>query len=111
MDEVTMVPLAFARNFMNLRSRNLESNIMIKAKEGVAIQELTDEVTMALRAARRLKPGETSNFSVNRASLLSQGFDAVFAGINLGGWVIGGFSILVGGFGIANIMFVSVRER
>jgi putative ABC transport system permease protein len=43
--------------------------------------------------------------------MLSQGFDAVFVGINIGGWVIGGFSILVGGFGIANIMFVSVRER
>jgi len=43
--------------------------------------------------------------------MLSQGFDAVFAGINIGGWIIGGFSILVGGFGIANIMFVSVKER
>jgi len=48
---------------------------------------------------------------LNQASLLQQGFDAVFAGINLGGWIIGGFSILVGGFGIANIMFVSVKER
>jgi putative ABC transport system permease protein len=66
---------------------------------------------MILRAARRLRPTQESNFSVNRASLLSQGFDAVFAGINIGGWLIGGFSILVGGFGIANIMFVSVRER
>jgi putative ABC transport system permease protein len=43
--------------------------------------------------------------------MLTQGFDAVFVGINIGGWIIGGFSILVGGFGIANIMFVSVRER
>jgi putative ABC transport system permease protein len=51
------------------------------------------------------------NFSINRASLISQSFDGVFAGINFGGWVIGGFAILVGGFGIANIMFVSVRER
>ncbi len=66
---------------------------------------------MILRAARRLQPDEANNFSVNQASLLSQGFDAVFAGINIGGWVIGGFAILVGGFGIANIMFVSVRER
>jgi putative ABC transport system permease protein len=43
--------------------------------------------------------------------MLTQGFDGVFVGINIGGWIIGGFSILVGGFGIANIMFVSVRER
>ena len=85
--------------------------LMIKAKPGVSIEELSDETTMILRAARRLQPEEIDNFSVNRASLLSQGFDGVFAGINIGGWVIGGFSILVGGFGIANIMFVSVRER
>ena len=85
--------------------------LMIKAREGVQIEELSDETTMILRAARRLQPDEITNFSVNRASLLSQGFDAVFAGIKIGGWVIGGFAILVGGFGIANIMFVSVRER
>ncbi len=111
MDEVALVPLTFARNFINLKGRNLESNIMVKARDGVSVQELNDEVTMALRASRRIRPGEISNFSVNRASLLSQGFDALFAGINIGGWLIGGFSILVGGFGIANIMFVSVRER
>jgi putative ABC transport system permease protein len=75
------------------------------------VQELSDETKMILRASRRLQPDVTDNFSINRASLISQGFDSVFAGINLGGWVIGGFSILVGGFGIANIMFVSVRER
>jgi putative ABC transport system permease protein len=43
--------------------------------------------------------------------MLSQGLDSIFVAINIGGWIIGGFSILVGGFGIANIMFVSVRER
>lgn len=111
MDEMTLVPINFARSFINMRNPFLGSNIMIKSKEGVPVQELTDEITMVLRAARRLRPGEESNFSVNKASLLTQGFDAVFSGINIGGWIIGGFAILVGGFGIANIMFVSVRER
>ena len=111
MDDITMVPLAFAKSFTNLRRRSAETQLMVKAKPGVAVEELSDEVTMILRASRRLKPGEISNFSVNRASLLTQGFNAVFAGINAGGWLIGGFAILVGGFGIANIMFVSVKER
>jgi putative ABC transport system permease protein len=111
MDELTLIPLTYARNFINMRNRNIDSDLMVKSKEGVLIQELSDEVMMILRAARRLKPGEVNNFSINKASLLTQGFDAVFKGINIGGWLIGGFSILVGGFGIANIMFVSVRER
>jgi putative ABC transport system permease protein len=111
MDELTLTPLAYARNFINMRNRNIDSDLMVKSKKGVLIQELSDEAIMILRAARRLKPGEANNFSVNKASLLTQGFDAVFKGINIGGWLIGGFSILVGGFGIANIMFVSVRER
>jgi putative ABC transport system permease protein len=111
LDEVTLLPMGFARTFINMRNRFLETQLMIKAKPGVKIDELSDETTMILRAARRLQPDEVNNFSVNKASLLSQGFDAVFAGINIGGWIIGGFAILVGGFGIANIMFVSVRER
>lgn len=111
MDEIILVPMNFARSFINMRNRFIETQLMIKAKPGVQVQELSDEATMILRAARRLQPDEINNFSVNQASLLSQGFDAVFAGINIGGWVIGGFAILVGGFGIANIMFVSVRER
>jgi putative ABC transport system permease protein len=111
MDEQTVVPLAFGKSFINMKNNFLNSTLMIKAKEGVPIQELSDEATMILRAARRLQPNEIENFSMNRASLISQSFSGVFAGINIGGWVIGGFAILVGGFGIANIMFVSVRER
>jgi putative ABC transport system permease protein len=111
MDEITLVPMNFGRSFINMRNRFIEAQLVIKAKQGISVGELSDETTMILRAARRLQPGEINNFSLNQASLLSQGFDAVFKGINIGGWVIGGFSILVGGFGIANIMFVSVRER
>ena len=51
------------------------------------------------------------NFSLNEISLIGNQLDSLFSVIGLAGWVIGGFSILVGGFGIANIMFVSVKER
>lgn len=110
-DQLTLIPLNFGRGFINLRNRFIETQMILKAKSGVSVQELSDEITMILRAARRLKPVEKTNFSVNTPTMLSQGFEAVFNGINIAGWIIGAFAILVGGFGIANIMFVSVRER
>jgi putative ABC transport system permease protein len=111
MDDETVVPYNFGKSFINMKNNFLNATLMVKSKEGIPLQELSDETTMILRAARRLQPNEVENFSLNRASLISQSFSGVFAGINIGGWVIGGFAILVGGFGIANIMFVSVRER
>jgi putative ABC transport system permease protein len=111
MDEQTVVPLLFARTIVNMRNNFLDATLMIKAKDGVSLEELSDEAVMILRAARRLQPAEINNFHVNQASFITKSFEGVFAGINLAGWVIGGFAILVGGFGIANIMFVSVRER
>lgn len=110
-DEATLVPVNYGKTFINMRNNFLDVTLMIKAKEGIPIQELSDEATMILRAARRLQPDEINNFYLNRASVITQSFNSVFAGINIGGWIIGGFSILVGGFGIANIMFVSVKER
>jgi len=109
-DELILLPVNYAKNFINLRNNN-DAYVMVKAKNGVSLQELEDEITMTLRAARRLRPDQPSNFSINKTSMLNQQFDSAFILINIVGWIIGGFSILVGGFGIANIMFVSVRER
>lgn len=111
MDEAVLVPLDFSRQFVNFRNPFLNSQIMIRGKDGISIQELTDEVTMILRSVRRVAPGMDNNFSINQASQITSTLEPIFRGINLAGWIIGGFSILVGGFGIANIMFVSVRER
>lgn len=111
MDEAVLVPLGFSSQFVNFRNPFLNSDIMIRGKDGVSVQQLSDEVVMILRAARRIAPGEENNFSINQASQITSTLEPIFKGINIAGWIIGGFSILVGGFGIANIMFVSVRER
>ena len=73
--------------------------------------QLKDNLTGIIRSIRKLKPIAENNFALNETSILSNGLDQMFRIINLAGWIIGGFSILVGGFGIANIMFVSVKER
>jgi putative ABC transport system permease protein len=111
LDEVILIPLNYARTILNIRSERLNPMIMVKALPGVANQELNDELRHILRSSRRLHPTADDNFALNEVSAISQGLDQIFVTINLVGWVIGGFSILVGGFGIANIMFVSVKER
>jgi len=109
-DEVVMIPVPTAQKFMNVkRSRNTLVNA--KASNGYSMDQLEGEVTAAVRGNRRLKPKQESNFVLNKLSILSNVFDDLFGVISTVGWVIGGFAILVGGFGVANIMFVSVKER
>lgn len=110
-DYQVIVPFNFARYIIDVKSENVDPTIYVKAKPNISNAEMMDELTGALRAIRKLKPLAEPNFALNETSLLSQGFDAFFDIIGTAGWIIGGFSILVGGFGIANIMFVSVRER
>jgi len=111
LDRVLLVPINFTRNIVNIRSDNLSPMIIVKAKPNISLPQLKDDLRMILRASRKIRPQDKDNFSLNQASAVQQMFEPVFAGINIGGWIIGGFSILVGGFGIANIMFVSVKER
>jgi putative ABC transport system permease protein len=87
------------------------SAIQAKVREGFTTLELKEDLRMHMRAIRRLKPLAEDDFTLNESSVFSQGLDTMFGAIGMAGTVIGGFSILVGGFGIANIMFVSVRER
>ncbi|HOI88222.1 MAG TPA: ABC transporter permease [Lentimicrobium sp.] len=110
-DDQVLIPVNFARNFIDLRGDNIGAAIMIRARQGVSNDELRDELTGIMRSIRKLKPGVEDDFAINETSVISQGFDSVFRVIAMVGWIIGGFSLLVGGFGIANIMFVSVKER
>lgn len=109
MDANVLIPLALARNFVNLHWAGTE--MIVKGPDGGDVQELKAEVGAIMRRLRRLSPQTEDNFAVNEMSILSNQLDTMFRQINFAGGIIGLFSILVGGFGVANIMFVSVRER
>lgn len=111
-DNAVLVPVNFFRKKTDLNDEsNTNTMIMVKVKQGISNIQAKDELTGILRSVRRLKPTSEDNFSINESSLLSKGFENLFAIISVAGWFIGSFSLLVGGFGIANIMFVSVSER
>lgn len=94
------------------RSDESGSTIGIKGLEyDAGLVELENELRGYMRVRRGLKPYENDNFAFNRPEGIVKSIEPVFDILSLAGWVIGGFSMLVGGFGIANIMFVSVKER
>jgi len=85
--------------------------IVLKPVKGVDMEAYKAEVAQKLRAIRGMKAGEIDNFFVNVLSGFTDFIDGILGQMNVVGWIISGFSLLVGGFGIANIMFVSVKER
>lgn len=110
-DNQVVIPANYARTLVDIRRERFNPMIQAKAKEGVSNEELKDELRGIMRSVRKLKPLADDNFALNETSLLSNSMEGLFDVINGAGWLIGLFSILVGGFGIANIMFVSVKER
>lgn len=113
-DPVLMITYQLGRKMANLTNRNQmfsNTSVAIKAVSGVSTAFLKDEVTGILRGHRRLKPAEADNFSLNELSILSGILDGFFNVLNILGIFIGGFATLVGMFSVANIMFVSVKER
>ena len=111
MDKRVHIPVVYAMNMVDVRDRDQGQTINVKAKPNADRDEFVAELVGIMRSLHRLKPMEENDFAINGVSLISTRFDTFFVAFNLAGWIIGGFSILVGGFGIANIMFVSVKER
>jgi len=109
-DTKCLIPLgAFAKMF---HSVNPSIDIAVKGFDRDEGQvELESEIRGLLRTRRGLRPAQDDNFAINRPEAAAKAISGIFGVLTLAGWVIGSFSILVGGFGIANIMFVSVKER
>ena len=111
LDAFVLIPINYARNIFDTHKELAHACIRVKAKPGISNDQLIDELNGIMRSIRKLKPLADDDFSLNQTSLISNQFGPLFDFIGVAGWIIGGFSILVGGFGIANIMFVSVKER
>lgn len=112
-DNQVVVPALFIANYEDLDGdgENLNPLIAILPKPGISNNELKAELRGILRSVRKIKPSEEDNFALNESDMITKGFEPIFNVLSVAGWFIGIFSLLVGGFGIANIMFVSVVER
>lgn len=111
MDEEIYIPVFYFNYLYSSNLNNYSPTILLKAKANVGLDAMALELRGIFRSIRRLDPADEDNFALNKVTFLTQYLDDFFGTVNLFGLVIGGFSLLVGGFGVANIMFVSVKER
>ncbi|WP_291116407.1 ABC transporter permease [Flavobacterium sp. UBA6135] len=110
-DNAVFIPMNFIRRLYGENSDLLTPAILIKPIKGVDMEAFKGEITQKLRTYRGVKVTDIDNFFINVLSGFTDLIDGIFTQLNIAGWLIAGFSLLVGGFGIANIMFVSVKER
>ena len=111
-DVTCMIPYPTFSEMYKIKNGWIEPVIAIKGKAtDPKLQWLEGEVRGLMRSRRGLKSFEEDNFAVNRPELIAKAITGIFDAVTIAGAIIGSFSILVGGFGIANIMFVSVKER
>ncbi len=111
LDGQIVTPAIFLKTMVDTKQRGVNQSIWVKAKPGVKNEDLIYELRGIMRSIRKIKPLADDNFALNETSMLTTGFSDMFAMITIIGAIIGGFSILVGGFSVANIMYVSVKER
>ncbi|MBL4679004.1 MAG: ABC transporter permease [Mucilaginibacter sp.] len=110
-DNQILLPLNFAKNVIDVENEKYNPQIVVRGQDNLTDVEVESEVQGLMRSIHSIRPGAEDDFSLNKSTILTNQLDQVFGVLNKVGFVIGIFSVLVGGFGIANIMFVSVKER
>lgn len=108
-DGSVVIPAQRARRLQHFAG--CRQSITIAPSANVSQEEFIAEIRTLLRRYRRLPAGQEDNFAINRLSFIVEQVESLFSMINKICWIIGVFSILVGGFSIANILFISVKER
>ncbi len=110
-DTSIFLPVNVVRKIYGSNTRSTFPQIVIKPQKNVDNEAFIAMLKHKLRLARGLKPGEVDTFFVNQLQGFADLIDTITGQMNIMGLIISLFSLLVGGFGIANIMFVSVKER
>jgi len=110
-DTAVFFPVNMVRKIYGDNNKSTFPQIIIKPEKGVDNEGFIALLKQKIRMSRGLKPGEIDNFFVNQLQGFTDIIDGITGTMNGIGWIISIFSLLVGGFGIANIMFVSVKER
>ena len=110
-DNRVFVPFRLMPRLFNMNSRAVDRVITIKAERREDLEYVENETIGIVRAARGLKPSIENNFAINKQEALMNRFDSLFGNLEIGGWVISIFSILIAAFSIGMIMYISVRER
>ena len=108
-DHCVMMPYKYCRTLFDEEFAN--PVLIVKGKDGVSTDALYQELKGIMRQVRRLSPTQEDNFSLNSVEAFSKAISGFFGTLNVIGGFIGGISLIVGLFGIANIMFVTVKER
>jgi len=113
-DELIWISYNTAKKYINVKSKNRFSVgkiLYVKMGEEADLVEAKEELIGSMRRARKLRPKDADNFSLNEVTMLTNMIDSVFGVVYIAGFIIGFFALLVGMFSVANIMFVSVQER
>ncbi|MBO3115881.1 ABC transporter permease [Winogradskyella sp. DF17] len=110
-DDTVYLPVNFVRGIRNTGKTGYPTAIVIKPKANVDIDAFEGILTQKFRIHRGVKAGDINDFFLSKLSGFVNLIDSIITSMNVIGWMLSGFSLLVGGFGIANIMFVSVKER
>jgi putative ABC transport system permease protein len=108
-DHEVVIPLHALFNAFGRPDRSV--TIAIKAKHVLEKEDTKAEAEYQMRMVRGLTPHDKNNFSINSEDQFNKTFDALTGVLNTIGLAITSLSLLVGGIGIMNIMFVSVKER
>jgi len=110
-DTSIYIPANFIRNKYGDHNDIFTPTIVIKPNKDIDVDAFKQDISVKMKQLRGKKPSDEDDFFINILSGLTGMIDQLIGSLNIGGWVIAAFSLLVGGFGIANIMFVSVKER